>query len=489
MNNDSPASHSAGTRPAVLIVGGGFAGTCAAIHLLRQRDRAVDVVLIEPASRLGGGLAHSSADPDHRLNAPVSVHVVIPDVPDHLEAWLKAEGRIERDADCMHDGTLYPRRSDFGAYMRAQLEHASRTSVSIFRHVSSHVAAIEREGGRYRVSLASGEQLDADACIVATGHERPTPPRFVSAWAAMSARYFNDPWDLNALGRVEHQWNVLIIGTALTAADVIVTLARRGHAGAITAISRHGYTPAGQNPSRSSQSLWEAVNDPLPEFVARHGTLGRVRELMHLLRTNIREQVNLGRTWHSAFDEVRNAARHLWSALPTQEKRRFLRHARTLYDPHRFRIPPQTQRIVADQLTSGRLNIIAARISSIDATGEPALEVTYRTRHDERVLCERFDAVINCTGPEINVRRSRNPALQSLLKAGLIREDASGAGVAIDDHCQSLDENGQPVAGLYVVGPLTRSLFGETPAVPLITWQVLRLVHRITSTRSMNADE
>jgi uncharacterized NAD(P)/FAD-binding protein YdhS len=460
----------------VLIIGGGFSGTCAAIHLLRQGERKLDIVLVEPAAQLGGGLAHSTADPDHRLNAPVSVHVVIPDVPDHLETWLRTGGRTERDAEGMHDGLLYPRRSDFGAYMRAQLEHAARESISSLRHVQDHAVGIERAGGKYRVSLASGAQLEAHACIVASGHERPLPPAFVSESAAKSARYFNDPWDANALASIDRHWEVLLIGAALTAADVIATLARRGHAGSLTAISRHGYQPAGQNPSRSSRSLWDAVNDPLPDFVARHGKPMRVAEIMRRLRTNIEEQESQGRTWHSAFDEVRNAARHLWAALPVQEKRRFQRHVRARYDPHRFRIPPQTERIVSERLASGQLTAVAGRIGSIDAS-DAGLEVAYRDRNSaDAVRRKRFDAVINCTGPEINLRRSQNPLLRSLLDAGLACEGEAGIGVAVDNSCQALDRSAQPLPGLYFIGPLTRSLFGETPAVPLITWEVLRLL-------------
>lgn len=463
------------TPAQVLILGGGYSGTCAAIHLLRQRERAVQVVLIEPAPQLGGGLAHASGDPDHRLNAPVSVHVVIPDIPDHLERWLRTHGHAERDTESTHDGVLYPRRSDFGAYMRAQLADAARSSASSFRHVQDRATGLETTDEGYRISLASGAQLSGRACIVATGHERPLPPAFVSPSAATSPRYFNDPWDLKALGAINPGSDVLLIGSALTAADVVATLSRRGHAGNITAVSRHGYQPAGQNPSRSARSLWEAVNDPLPEFVARHGKPARVSELMRILRANIAEQVSQGRTWHSAFDEVRNAARHLWGALPTEEKRRFQRHVRAQYDPLRFRIPPQTQRIVSDRLASGQLNFVAGRISSIDAV-DTSLELTYRARKTGQTIRRRFDAVINCTGPEIDVRRSQNPVLQSLLSARLVCEGDAGIGVAVDNNCQALDQNVRPVPGLYFIGPLTRGLFGETPAVPLITWEALRLV-------------
>lgn len=463
------------SRPTVLIIGGGFSGTCAAIHLLRQRDQSLDVVLIEPAARLGGGLAHSSADPDHRLNASAAIHVVIPDPPGHLEAWLRSEGRVQRDPESVCDGALYPRRSDFGDYMRAQLSDVAQKSISTFRHVQDRAVGIARANGRLRLALESARSLDADGCIVATGHERPSPPHVISRTVAASSRYLNDPWNLDALGAIDSRSDILLLGTALTAADVIATLSRRGHASHITALSRHGYTPAGQNPSSSSVALWEAINTPVPAFVARHGTPQRVRETLRILRANIDECVRGGHTWHNAFDEVRNAALHLWGATPPQEKRRFLRHVRALYDPHRFRVPPPTARIVDRARSSGALTILAGRISSISPTSE-GFDVEFRPRGAARTVRRQFGTIVNCTGPEISPRCSANPLTRRLLETGLACEDEAGIGLATDRGCQALDHEGRAVPGLYLIGPLTRGLFGETPGVPLITWQVLTLI-------------
>jgi uncharacterized NAD(P)/FAD-binding protein YdhS len=459
----------------VLILGGGFSGTCAAIHLLRQRDQSLDVVLIEPAARLGGGLAHSSADPDHRLNAPVAVHVVLPDPPGHLEAWLRSEGRIDRDPDALCDGAFYPRRSDFGDYMRAQLNDVAQKSISAFRHLHDRAVEIDRTSGRLRVTLESAGSLDADGCIVATGHERPSPPHFIPPAVAASFRYLNDPWNLDALGAIERRSDILLLGTALTAADVVATLSRRGHAGHLTALSRHGYKPASQNPSSSSLSLWEAINVPVPAFVARHGTPARVGEILRILRANIDECVREGHTWHNAFDEVRNAALQLWGTLPRQEKRRFLRHVRALYDPHRFRLPAPTARILDRAQSSGGLTMLAGRISSISPTSE-GFDMEFRPRGEARTIRKRFGTIINCTGPEISPRCSANPLTRSLLERGLAREDEAGIGLATDRCCQALDHEGRSVPGLYLIGPLTRGLFGETPGVPLITWEVLTLL-------------
>jgi uncharacterized NAD(P)/FAD-binding protein YdhS len=461
------------SRPIVLIAGGGFAGVCAALHLLRQRDRPIDIVLVEPAARLGGGLAHSSADPDHRINAPTAVHVVLPDVPGHLEAWLETHGRIARDPEARCGDVLFPRRSDFGDYVCAQLDEAVRKSISSFEHRQDRAVGIDRAGEGFRIRLESGASVDADACIVATGHERPSLPAFISRDVASQPGYINDPWNLDALAAIDRQKDILLIGTALTAADVVVTLSRQGHTGRITAVSRHGYTPAGQNPF-PSRSLWDALNDAVPEFVVRHGTPARVRDILRILRLNIEAEVRAGRTWHSAFDEIRNAARQLWSALPASEKSRFLRHARVFYDPHRFRMPPQTGRILERVQSSGQLTITAGRIDSVSATAE-GFEVEYRPRGQTGAIRRQFGAIVNCTGPQTSLRRSSNPLIRSLLEGHLACEDEVGIGLATD-------EKGRLVPGLYAVGALTRGSVGETPAVPVITWQVVSLVPGLLQT-------
>ncbi|MCP2775379.1 FAD-dependent oxidoreductase, partial [Salmonella enterica subsp. enterica serovar Typhimurium] len=73
--------------------------------------------------------------------------------------------------------------------------------------------------------------------ILAMGHLSPVAP--LPGLDALGAAYINDPWS----GAVEHigtDERVLILGSGLTMLDVVVDLARRGHRGPITALSRRG---------------------------------------------------------------------------------------------------------------------------------------------------------------------------------------------------------------------------------------------------------
>src|SRR5258708_6551823 len=56
----------------VAIIGAGFSGTMAAIHLLRQTDDRITVGLVERTAQFGRGLAYRTRDATHRLNVPAA---------------------------------------------------------------------------------------------------------------------------------------------------------------------------------------------------------------------------------------------------------------------------------------------------------------------------------------------------------------------------------------------------------------------------------
>jgi uncharacterized NAD(P)/FAD-binding protein YdhS len=53
----------------IVILGGGFAGTACAIHLMRDHPGLrAELTVIEPRERLGAGLAYSAPAREHRIN-------------------------------------------------------------------------------------------------------------------------------------------------------------------------------------------------------------------------------------------------------------------------------------------------------------------------------------------------------------------------------------------------------------------------------------
>src|SRR5690606_40841097 len=71
----------------VAIVGGGAAGTLAAIHLLRQARPGSRIAVYEPSPRPGEGVAYSTRRREHLLNVPAGRMSALPDGPADFLPW------------------------------------------------------------------------------------------------------------------------------------------------------------------------------------------------------------------------------------------------------------------------------------------------------------------------------------------------------------------------------------------------------------------
>jgi len=466
----------------VAIIGGGFAGAAFAIHLSRLAAAALNIVVVEPRQQVGGGLAYSTPDPNHRLNAPDVIHLLYPDDDLHFRRWLEDSGRLAADPEAWYsDDRLYPRRGDFGAYVAAEFaeQRKSNPSGSSLEHRRDRVESIERRRQRIHLALASGNSMSADRCVIALGQEQ-TP---LKLFGDVGDRLIDDPFAPGALARVPRDAVVLVIGTGLTAADTVASLAGQGHTGSITSLSRHGLRPTDQNPGTPEQPLWDQMAVQPPPFVQRHGVPSSMVELSRIVRTEARDRMARGEPWHGAIDDVRDAAGELWRGLPVGAKRRFLRHLKPYYDVHRFRIPPQTRDIVRRAEERGQLRFESGRVLRAEATGK-RVAVTIQRRGEARPHVRDHDAIVSCVGLSTAICRSRNAFVQSCLQQGLARPSDMGRGLDSDDRGRLIGFSGTADPAVYVIGGMSLDRSGETPAAIFILRQILDILPRFVASIS-----
>ena len=468
-------------RPVVAIIGGGYTGAALAIHLSRAAGRPLDIAIVEPRGTLGAGLAHSADDPDHRLNGPDGVHILFPDAPDDFGDWLRETGALDRDPEAVTDGgRVFPRRSDFGAYMAARVgEHQrSNPSGSMLRHVQDAATGLRENAAGLAIEMESGARLTADLCVVTASHETPASLPALPAAVLDHPSYLADPWDLSKLAAIDPDDPVLILGSALTTADVIASLVRRGHRGRIAAVSRRGLRPRSQPPPGDPPAVWENLTRPVPAFVEAHGTPTTAIEVLRALRADIDAARESGDGWHGPFDELRDAAHVIWPALNAEEKRRFGRHLSAWYSVHRFRMPPQTEAIIDQAFSDGLVSFEAATVTSA-AVVPNGFDVALRARGESKPRRDTFGAIINCTGPDSRLDAATNPFLRNLKDQGMVRPNDIDIGIDIDDRCRAIGRDGQPTDRLFIVGPLTRGCAGEVQAVPYITRQIVQVLPHV----------
>jgi uncharacterized NAD(P)/FAD-binding protein YdhS len=420
----------------VAVVGAGASGTIQALHVLRAGVERVS--LIEREREPGRGTAYGTRRPEHLLNVTARRMSVYPDDPDHFARWYSARGGTADD---------YAPRMVFGDYL-TEVMALERDRLDI---VSGEARDVRPANDGEEVLLADGRIVAADSVVLALGNLRPAPLAALPA-EALGGCYVEDPW-FGRLGEgLSDEDTVLLVGTGLTAVDAALTLDATGFRGGIVAISRRGLLPR-------PHLKRESVASPRADFPS-----GPVA----LLRDVRRRSADIG--WREAVHEVRQVVQPLWTSAALQDRRRFLRHLRPWWDVHRHRIAPAVAERLEAMRSEGRFSHAAGRLVQAARDGD-AIEVSWRPRGTTDVKRLRAARVVNCSGPELDIRRAGEPLLDALVAAGRIRPDACRLGVDVDGQSRTRAASGASADALFAVGPITRGAFWESVAVADIAKQ------------------
>lgn len=436
-------------RPTVAVIGAGFSGLLTALHLIADPDGPT-VRLIERARAFGRGAAYSTGNPDHLLNVRVANMSAYPDDPEHFTRWLASH-----EGWSSHGG--FVTRGVYGDYLQDLLREAlENTTPGRLLLEQDEAVDVQRAGEGWRVRLALGREIEAQAVVLALGVLRPAPPSMASEALLGSPRYVGDPWD-PAARLDEAADDVLLTGTGLTMIDAAVTLWRPGRR--FWAISRRGLIPRAHAPVAAN----------IPELLAT-GSPGEVLAMVRLASEDGQ--------WRETIDALRPQVRGIWEGWSQAQRQSFLRHLRPWWDVHRHRLAPSVARRVGLLMRSRELVVRAGEITSLVPTREN-IEVIWRPRGGKITRRLSVDAVVNCAGLLGDLDRAREPLLKQLLARGHIRPDPCRLGAEVDPGSRLIGIGGAPEPGLYAVGPLTRGAFWEITSVPDIRTQAAEAAQAI----------
>src|SRR4051812_8046252 len=226
----------------IAIVGAGFSGTALAIHLMRERSTApCDIVLVDPRTELGAGVAYATRDYPYPLNVAAGQMSLDSSRPRDFLDYLCDQGIHAEPGD-------YLPRQVFGEYVREQyrLARAAASAGTACTHVTARALQLRRRAaGGFELWLDNGTAVRADEVVLALGNAPPAIPPQCAA-LARHPRFINDPW---SIGQVAGQTleSVLLIGSGLTMIDAALRLAAiRPRLRHIHVLSRHGLLPCSQ---------------------------------------------------------------------------------------------------------------------------------------------------------------------------------------------------------------------------------------------------
>jgi len=440
----------------IAICGGGASGVLLLNALRRHAQRGVQVSIIEPRDRLGGGVAYSTDSKLHLLNVPAGNMSTGPNAQDAFLQWLRAER--SRAPWNWSAGDFAP-RALFGEFLRSladKADSAPNLQLSWLRTMADSLAPIR---GGWEIVLAHGAPIQADVVVLAMGNETPAP---IGEHLMPQERSFviNDPWDRESKAEIPSNAPVMLLGTGLTAVDVAVELlAKRGHTGQIIAVSRRGLLPRPQGAAVA-----------VPPHVVRYLQSASIRDIVRLVK-QYATQDSSGSRLRGIIKELRRLAPSIWARSTPRERQRFMRHLKPYWDVYRHRVAPAIHRRITAALASGQLKVVRGRMEAIECLREQgAVRVSIRQPHGKLSL--EVARVVNCTGPRSDPALSANPLLQSLVGDGVARADSLGLGLATDDRSRVIGANGAAHADLFALGALSRGARFETTAIPEISEQV-----------------
>jgi uncharacterized NAD(P)/FAD-binding protein YdhS len=444
----------------IAVVGGGAAGAAVVGEFLRRRSAACELVWLTGRSAPGRGVAYATNNAMHLLNVRAANMGLFADDAGALLRFLEARCTPALPGDFLP-------RAAFGDYVEATLAQLMASGGVRLELLACEAIAIERAAaGGYIVGTDQGARIAVDGVVLAIGALPPVPIAEVDDEAIASGRYLPDPWQAPSLERAPQE--VAVLGSGLTAVDVILSAATTWPDARIIALSRHGRLPAahGAAPAKPYPHQEQLIEELRAAPSARRW-VRMVRECLH----------DDAPDWRSVIDGLRPATVELWRSLDVTQRRRFLRHVRWIWEAARHRMPPPTAQIIERLQDEGRLRVVAGRVRRIE--GSAPLAMTYRRRDDGTTRLVSVDLAIQATGLQTAVQRTSHRLLRQMFETRLLRADRQGLGIDADTAGRVMRVDGTAEAGLRVIGTLLRGTLWECTALPEIRAMAAKLAREL----------
>jgi len=433
----------------IAVIGGGAAGSVVVGELLRQhRDTPISVHWFAGTRDPGRGVAYATRADHHLLNVRTAGMGMFADDMGAFLRYAETRGFDVGGAD-------FVPRAWFGDFIETTLDglvteaRQRGLAIRILKEEAVTVRGSDELG--FVVSSRSGEDFHLDSVVLAIGALPPDPLPGADPEALCSGAYALDPWHWP--GSAADPAHVVVVGTGLTGADMILEIASIWPQAQVTAISRRGRLP---ETHLAEPGLPYEHQAELIEAMLANPSVRRWTRLLGEAASD--ESVD----WRALLDGLRPATTRLWRSLPITERARFLRHLRPLWEARRHRLPPQTAQALDALRAEGRLTIRAGRMAGIEGRGPLGVRVSNASGAEETLVADR---VIQATGLNTAVAETRHRLVRQMLDEGIVRADPLGLGLAADDDGYLLRPDGSRTTKLRAIGTLLRGSFWECTAL------------------------
>jgi uncharacterized NAD(P)/FAD-binding protein YdhS len=482
----------------VVFVGSGLSATYATIRLLErlladEAHQTVRIATVERASEFHTGIPYGQRSGTNALLITALKDFIPSPERELFTQWLTNNRHWMFDAfrenagelsvewlrvnhDAIEAGEwndLYVPRYLFGLFLKERvtslLAEATQRSLVNHSYVNAEAVDVAHVDGLYEISLSTGgPAMRSRSVVLAVGMPVPLSQfSKLSPDAAPTACLIDDPYlptVLVTMQRVREQLRaagggtVLLIGANASTMEMLFRF--NDDAEIKSLVTKFCVaSPKGTLPERLVDP------DPSVHFVAKHlealsdsdglTAKGVYEAALQDIADGTEQKLTISDTLNPIFQALGTAVQQLskeekleFAGVWGSDLGRFQRRAGTEYSD-----------LVDVLQRNGRLEVLSARFVGLGSCDDTGVRVRYTTGSDSivRESPTPMTVVVNCSGSGSLNAAGAAGIVESLVKRGLVRVNASARGLELDDSLQAHDN-------LYVVGPLmSGNVIAESP--------------------------
>ncbi|MDQ0773219.1 putative NAD(P)/FAD-binding protein YdhS [Streptomyces aurantiacus] len=220
---------------------------CLLDTLSRRGEVPQCITVFDPSPHLWRGRAYQPDSATLRVNAPPEDMTVRAGDPGHFARWLDAREVVlgtHTDHVDARSGIAFPPRALYGDY----LEQCARGALTRLAARGSRIGLVRegvvdlvREDGSLVAYTAGRVPYVLDHAVLCVGTGEPADPHRLAGRPGFVA----DPYPVvRRLAGIGERDRVVVLGSGLTAVDVVLSLTAAGHRGEILLASRRGVLPS-----------------------------------------------------------------------------------------------------------------------------------------------------------------------------------------------------------------------------------------------------
>ncbi len=362
------------------------------------------------------------------------------------------------------EGDYLPRKL-YREYIRELFQDAfdNKADNVSFERIEGEAVDVKMLDGKPAVTMINGTEFVADKIVLALGNAPPRNPQVNNQSFLNDKRYIQNPWDTQIFERILPDDTILFIGTGQTTVDLATGLYKRKHRGKMISISRRGIF-----------CLAQKKVEPYPSFYDELEGVKDFLSVFSIVRKHLLIAEQKGFDPRAVIDSLRPHTTLIWTNLPPEEKRRFLRHAFRYWEIVRSRIPPASEETMNKLKTSGQMKILSGRVTDI-IPAKDKLEIKYTERGTTMEKSISANIVINCIGPCQDYEQIDQPLIKNLLKSRLIQCDPAHLGINALPEGNIIQEDGTPSDIVFTIGLPLKGIVWESLAAPEIRYEAEEL--------------